>query len=67
MIYYSPTQTMGGGMSRGRNHKSPPFAPLLEQLDLTRGRRNWGYAFLFGLVEICAADYALIRSRMSAG
>ena len=44
-----------------------PIRPLLEQLDLTRGQRNWGYSFRFGLVEISAADYALIRSLMTAG
>jgi hypothetical protein len=28
------------------------IAPLLQELELTRGRRNWGAAFRFGLVEM---------------
>lgn len=43
-----------------------PIAPLLEQLDFTKGRTNWGYQMRFGLFEISAHDYALIADAMSA-
>lgn len=61
---------MGGGFIPFRRDVAwvqsqiTPISPLLEQLDLTRGQRNWGYTFRFGLVEICEADFALIRSCM---
>lgn len=38
--------------------------PLLDRLGFTRGRRQWGYAFRFGLLEIDADDMATIRSAM---
>jgi EVE domain len=40
--------------------------PLLDQLEFTRGKTNWGYAFRFGLLEISAADFALIAGAMEA-
>ena len=40
--------------------------PLLEQLDLTRGLRNWGYGFRYGLLEITPADFATIGAAMTA-
>lgn len=43
-----------------------PIAPLLEKLALTRGKRNWGYAFRFGLVEIDEADFRIIADAMAA-
>ena len=43
-----------------------PIRPLLDQLDLTRGLRNWGYAFRFGLLAITAADFATIGRAMQA-
>ena len=43
-----------------------PIAPLLRQLELTRGKTNWGTAFRFGLVEISAADFAVIAQAMRA-
>ena len=43
-----------------------PVAPLLDRLEFTRGKRNWGYAFRFGLVEISAADFAVIADAMGA-
>lgn len=44
--------------------KETPIAPLLEQLEFTRGRRNWGYQMRFGLFEISAADFATIAAAM---
>ena len=42
------------------------IAPLLDQLEFTRGKRNWGYAFRFGLVEIGADDFEIIATAMGA-
>ena len=38
--------------------------PLLDALDFARGRKNWGYAFRFGLIEISAHDMAVIAAAM---
>jgi len=43
-----------------------PIAPLLDQLELTRHKRNWAYPFRFGLVEISEADFATIAHAMGA-
>jgi hypothetical protein len=43
-----------------------PIRPLLETLDLTRGVRNWGYGFRFGLLQITPADFATIGQAMQA-
>jgi hypothetical protein len=40
--------------------------PLLERLELTRGKRNWGYPFRFGLLEITKSDFATISAAMAA-
>lgn len=41
--------------------------PLLETLSFTRGRRNWGYAFRFGLLECTQADMEIIGTAMRSG
>jgi EVE domain len=41
-----------------------PILPLLDRLELTRGKRNWGYSFRFGLVEISKHDFDLIAAAM---
>jgi len=43
-----------------------PIRPLLQQMDLTRGRQNWGGAFRFGLVRITDTDMDLIAAAMKA-
>jgi EVE domain len=43
-----------------------PIHPLLDELDLTKGNRNWGARFRFGLVEITADDFARIAAAMKA-
>lgn len=43
-----------------------PIAPLLDQLDFTAGKTNWGYQLRFGLFEISAHDFALIAAAMGA-
>ena len=43
-----------------------PILPLLDRLALTAGKRNWGTAFRFGLVEIGKADFDTIAAAMGA-
>ncbi len=38
--------------------------PLLDSLEFTRGRSNWGYQFRLGLLSISACDFHLIASAM---
>ena len=42
------------------------IAPLLDQLDFTAGKTNWGYQLRFGLFEISAHDFELIAEAMDA-
>ena len=44
--------------------KATPIRPLLDHLDFTRGKSNWGYQFRFGLFEISPADMAIIADAM---
>jgi len=46
--------------------KEASILPLLDQLELTRGKRNWGGRFRFGLVEIAEADFETIAAAMGA-
>jgi hypothetical protein len=41
-----------------------PIAPLLDRLELTRGKSNWGYGFRFGLVRISDHDRDIILAAM---
>jgi len=43
-----------------------PIAPLLDQLDFTTGKTNWGYQLRFGLFEISQHDFELIGGAMGA-
>ena len=43
-----------------------PILPLLDRLEFTRGKKNWGYVFRFGLVEISRSDFATIADAMKA-
>lgn len=43
------------------------IASLLEQLNLTRGNRNWGYNFRFGHIEIQVEDFMTIARSMLDG
>lgn len=40
--------------------------PLLDRLELTKGKHNWGRAFRFGIVRIAEADAGIIASAMAA-
>jgi hypothetical protein len=46
--------------------KEAPIQPLLDDLEFTAGRTNWGYKFRFGLFPISAADFRLIAKAMGA-
>ncbi len=41
-----------------------PIRPLLDRLELTKGQRNWGQKFRFGLVAITARDMTIIAEAM---
>jgi hypothetical protein len=43
-----------------------PIAPLLDRLEFTAGKRNWGYQLRFGLFPLSAADFRLIAEAMDA-
>jgi len=43
-----------------------PIAPLLDKLELTAGKPNWGYKFRFGLIQVSPADFGLIAKAMGA-
>lgn len=40
--------------------------PLLDRLELTKDKHNWGQAFRFGIVRIAEADAEIIASAMAA-
>ena len=45
---------------------SVAIAPLLDQLELTRGNRNWGFIMRRGQVELTKHDFELIAREMGA-
>ena len=63
---------MGGGFSPFRRDvawqaaKETPIEPLLEQLEFTSGKRNWGYQLRFGLFEISDVDMSRIAQAIGA-
>jgi hypothetical protein len=63
---------MGGGFTPFRRvvdwakAEEAPIKPLLEQLDFTKGKSNWGYQLRFGLFEIDEHDFWRIVEAMSA-
>jgi EVE domain len=63
---------MGGGFRPFRRDvryvdaNEAAILPLLGELELTRDKRNWGYPFRLGLVEITARDFATIATAMAA-
>ena len=48
------------------NAKEAPIRPLLDALEFTAGKPNWGYQLRFGLFPISEADFRLIAAAMSA-
>lgn len=63
---------MGGGFTPARRDvdwreaKEAPIKPLLDRLDFTAGKPNWGYQLRFGLFEISERDFRLISEAMGA-
>jgi hypothetical protein len=63
---------MGGGFHPFRRDvawfdaREAPILPLLEQLDFSKGRRNWGYPLRFGLFQVNVTDMAVIAAAMAA-
>jgi hypothetical protein len=63
---------MGGGLMPHRRDVTfaaahdAPIRPLLERLSFTRGRKSWGAAFRYGILEMTADDFALIAAAMGA-
>ncbi|WNG26699.1 EVE domain-containing protein [Cystobacter fuscus] len=61
---------MGGGFRPFRRDvtwlpvRTAPIQPLLESLDFSAGRRNWGYQLRFGLFSISEHDVRLIAEAM---
>jgi hypothetical protein len=47
-----------------RDTHPAPIQPLLDQLDFTQGKRNWGYVFRFWVVKISDADRDMILAAM---
>ena len=62
---------MGGGFVPWRRDvawlaaREAPITPLLQELSFSKGQRNWGYKFRFGLFEVSAADMAIIAAVMT--
>lgn len=61
---------MGGGFHPFRRDidwleaRPAPIKPLLDRLELTKGQRNWGQKFRFGLVAISVPDMTAIAEAM---
>jgi hypothetical protein len=46
--------------------REAPIKPLLDELDFTSGRPNWGYQLRFGLFAVTPHDLRLIAGAMEA-
>jgi len=46
--------------------KEMPIRPLLDRLEFTAGKANWGYQLRFGLVAISIRDFGAIAEAMDA-
>jgi hypothetical protein len=44
--------------------KEAPIRPLLDELEFTAGKPNWGYQLRFGLFPISETDFRLIAQSM---
>lgn len=45
--------------------KAALITPLLDQLEFSAGKRNWGYPLRFGLFEVSDHDFELIARAMA--
>jgi hypothetical protein len=63
---------MGGGFTPFRRDvdwataEEAPIKPLLDRLEFTAGKSNWGYQLRFGLFPVSAADFTVIAEAMGA-
>jgi hypothetical protein len=63
---------MGGGFKPYRRDvawaraEETPIGPLVQKLEFTAGKPNWGHQLRFGLFSISAADFRLIAQAMKA-
>ncbi|UVK47405.1 EVE domain-containing protein [Mesorhizobium sp. AR07] len=61
---------MGGGFTPSRRDvawakaEETAIKPLLDRLDFTAGKSNWGYQLRFGLFAISEHDFSLIAGAM---
>jgi EVE domain len=61
---------MGGGFTPFRRDvdwlagEPAAIAPLLQELDFTRGKTNWGYQLRFGLFKVVDGDMQIIARAM---
>jgi len=61
---------MGGGFTPYRRDvawatsREVPIKPLLDRLDFTAGKSNWGYQLRFGLFALSEHDFSLIAEAM---
>lgn len=44
--------------------KDAPIVPLIEKLSFIKNKKNWGYVFRFGLLEIPQKDFEFIKAQM---
>ena len=63
---------MGGGFTPyrrdvdWRDARETPIGGLLDRLEFTKGKKNWGYQLRFGLFEISEGDMLRIAGAMGA-
>ena len=68
----SPYQATTGGFYPFRRDVSwrtaeeTPIKPLIERLQFTTAKSNWGFQLRFGLFEISEHDMAMIAAAMGA-
>jgi hypothetical protein len=61
---------MGGGFMPFRRDvewakaREAPIKPLLDRLEFTAGKANWGYQLRIGLLPVSAHDFSLIAQAM---
>jgi len=64
---------MGGGFVPFRRNvdwletRDLPIRPLLQHLDFTSGKANWGAPFRYGLFEISVRDFEIVNNGMKTG
>jgi EVE domain len=61
---------MGGGFTPYRRDvewfpsHTAPIAQLLDQLEFTKGKANWGYQMRLGVFEVSEADMVIVAAAM---